>query len=167
LFGGGVDVQTQVAKGSTFRLYLRIDPSLSVRANTKAPVSARGRGRILVADDEPLLLELARRALQDGGYDVLTARDGQEAVEIFLRNPSAVDLVLFDVTMPRMSGPDAYARLAQVRPHLPVLFVTGFDFTGAAERRALGAHQVLEKPCRPSDLRAAIAGLLDASRLDR
>ncbi len=158
--GGGVSVSTALGQGSSFSLFLAVDPSLSVLRGLPVADAESGRGRILLADDEPLLLDLARRMLEEAGYEVVTASDGQAALDVCARDPRPFNLAVFDVNMPRLSGPEAYKRLKREQPQLRVLFVTGFDFTGAAERYGLDTNSVLEKPYKPQDLQAAVARLL-------
>ena len=113
---------------------------------------------ILLVDDESMIRELARLILERAGYRVLTADDGMEAVEVFTRERVRIRLIIMDVTMPRMSGRDAYQLIAQQDPDIRVLFSTGYssDDMTAVE----GAVGLLNKPYRPNDLLAAVRDAL-------
>lgn len=84
-----------------------------------------GAARILVVDDEPVVLELVSRALSRHGYDVLETPDPLEAVEIAAASPP-VDLVLTDVVMPGMAGPELVRTIRETRPETPAIFMSGF-----------------------------------------
>lgn len=88
-----------------------------------APGSA---GRVLVVDDEPLVRRTARRLLEKAGYAVVEASDGAEALERFRADPAAIDVVLLDLSMPRMSGDEAFAALRQVRGDVAVVLSSGY-----------------------------------------
>jgi PAS domain S-box-containing protein len=158
--GGGIDVKSQLGEGSTFTLFLALQSDPYPSASPASSEALEGRGRILLAEDEPLLQQLGRRVLEDAGYEVVVVADGQAALECCERDARGFDLAVFDVTMPRLSGPEAFDRLRLRHPHLRVLFVTGFDFTRAAERSSLSSYPLLEKPYKPDDLKAAVARLL-------
>jgi PAS domain S-box-containing protein len=113
---------------------------------------------VLLVDDEAMILDLGRAVLERAGFRVLTAQDGVEAVEVFAREHAGVDLVILDVTMPRMSGRDAYRHLVQIAPGARVLFSTGYSADDIAELN--GALGLLSKPYRPAELLAAVRDAL-------
>ena len=123
-----------------------------------------GHETILVAEDEASLRHLAAAVLERLGYTVLLARDGQEAVELFTRDPARVDLVVLDLVMPRFGGRDALDRMRAVRPNLRALFVTGYDDAAARSEGAAGrvsGTTLLLKPYRVDLLSARVRELLD------
>jgi CheY-like chemotaxis protein len=81
----------------------------------------------LFVDDEPLLRKLGKRVLENSGYSVLLAKNGQEAVKIFQLNCNEIATVLLDITMPVMGGREALRLIREIRPDVPVIIMTGFD----------------------------------------
>jgi len=115
---------------------------------------ASERSTVLVVDDEMQLRHYMERVMADEGYRVLTAADGMEALALLQRSDSKVDLVITDVRMPRMSGPELAAHLAaQVLPP-PVLFVSGGHTFGDVP------GPMLRKPFLPDDLSAMVRSLI-------
>lgn len=130
--GGWIECHGDVVPGARFDLYF---PRYYQAADVEiAPVMPGGpplpyprrRKTILVADDEPMVRDLVRNMLLGLDYDVLLAVDGLDAVEIFQRYRARIDLVILDLTMPRMSGCDAFWRLLELDPHIHVLFSSGY-----------------------------------------
>jgi CheY-like chemotaxis protein len=109
---------------------------------------------VLLVDDEAMIRELARTVLTRAGFRVLTAEDGAEAVEVFAQRHREIDLVILDVTMPRMSGRDAYRRMAEIDPSARILFSTGYSADDLVE--VDGSAGLLTKPYRPQELVAAV-----------
>jgi len=160
---GFVEVESEEGNGSTFHVYLPISESAVVMADTTAAVQPiGGRGEcILLVDDETNVRETGRDVLKSLGYKVLTAANGREAVELFRTQSNSIDLVILDVVMPVMSGPDACRHMRKIRPDIKVLFSTGYDKhqgLGQAEER-MGA-EVVGKPLSVSDLSRKIRSLL-------
>jgi two-component system, NtrC family, sensor kinase len=119
-----------------------------------------GRKRVLVAEDDEIVRAMLERLLSDLGYEVRTARHGQEALDLALGG-TPFDLVITDVRMPRMGGPELGRRLGQRWPGLPILYISGYDVeasTGgdAAHRR----YAFMRKPFDPDELARRIARLL-------
>jgi PAS domain S-box-containing protein len=117
------------------------------------------RGTILLVDDEAMIRDIGRAVLHQAGFRVLTADDGVEALEVFRREYGQIDLVVLDVTMPRMSGRDAFRQLIDFDPSAKVLFSTGYSSEEIAELD--GAVGLLGKPYRPHELLAAVQTALD------
>ena len=119
-----------------------------------------GRHRVLVAEDDPLVSSLIERLLAEQGYEVRTARHGEEALRIATRGSGAFDLVVTDVRMPVMDGWELSRRLQERWPGLPTLYISGYDveLTRGAQR---GAHQdFLRKPFDADELLRHVARLL-------
>lgn len=112
------------------------------------------RTTILLVDDEQMIRDIGQIVLGRAGFSVLTAEDGAEAVEIFAREHATIDLVILDVTMPRMSGRDAFRRLVEIDPDVRVLFSTGYSSEDIAELD--GSVGLLGKPYRAHELLAAV-----------
>jgi two-component system cell cycle sensor histidine kinase/response regulator CckA len=129
-------------------------------ADADTPSPGGADRTILLVDDEAMIRDLGRAVLERSGYRVLTAGDGVEAVEVFGRERDRVDLVIMDVTMPRMSGRDAFRHLVRIAPDARVLFSTGYSAEDIAELP--GALGLLSKPYRPAELLAAVRDALTA-----
>ena len=109
---------------------------------------------ILLVDDEAMIREIGQIVLEQAGYRVLTAEDGTDAVELFTRDHAMIDLVILDVTMPRMSGRDAFRRMVEIDPEVKVMFSTGYSSEDLAELE--GSIGLLGKPYRAHELLAAV-----------
>jgi len=113
---------------------------------------------ILLVDDEQMIRDLGCAVLTRAGYRILTADDGQHAVEVFEREWHNIALVILDVTMPRMSGSDASRHMIRIDPNVRVLFSTGFAADDLSELD--GSQGLLSKPYRPQELVAAVRAAL-------
>jgi response regulator receiver domain-containing protein/histidine kinase/DNA gyrase B/HSP90-like ATPase len=125
--GGFVHVYSEPGVGSAFRVYFPIS-SDTVKTLERAPDTRPVRGgaeTILIAEDHEGLREIARETLANLGYHVIIATDGGEAVREFLDPQNHVDLLLMDVVLPKLGGPQAYARICETRPEVPAIFATG------------------------------------------
>jgi PAS domain S-box-containing protein len=109
---------------------------------------------VLLVDDEPMIRDLGQAVLSRAGYRIITAEDGVEAVEAFGRQPRDIALVILDVTMPRMSGRDAFRLMMEINPAARILFSTGYTANDLAELD--GSVGLLSKPYRPQELLAAV-----------
>ena len=163
--GGSLCVQSVPGDGSTFSIYLPLVAAAQQATDEGGSAMSRGGAEtILIAEDEPVVRELAVRALREAGYQMLTAGDGEEAVERFEQHAGSIDLVLLDVVMPRLNGRAAYQRMAATRPDLPAVFCSGYDpATGDAGTLADEGRRLLQKPFDPPTLLRAVREALDAS----
>lgn len=130
------------------------------RAAPEAVSSPEGK-TVLLVDDESMIRMLGRATLERAGYEVLTAEDGADAVEVFSRERDRIELIVMDVTMPRMSGRDAYRQIVALDPDARVLFSTGYAPEEIAELD--GAVGLLGKPYRPAELLAAVRNALSVA----
>jgi two-component system cell cycle sensor histidine kinase/response regulator CckA len=160
--GGHIWVYSEAAEGTTFRLYF---PRAARRAEAPAaeprtrPSASRGTETILVAEDESVLRDLIRIVLERLGYRVLVATDAASAIELF--GSERVDLVLTDVVMPGLSGPDLAEAIRMRAPTIRVLYMSGYT-VGALERHGQIAREaLLEKPFTPQSLGQAVRWALD------
>ena len=163
---GWIEVRSAPGAGTRFELNIPVaDATVSLEATpipnaptAIAPVPApRAVARprtVLLVDDEAMVRDLGRAILSRAGYHVLTAEDGVEAVETLERHRADIDLVVLDVTMPRMSGRDAIRYILDIDPAARVLFSTGFSAEDLAS--VDGAIGLLSKPYRPQDLVTAV-----------
>jgi PAS domain S-box-containing protein len=159
---GALLVESQEGVGSRFSVYL---PSSSERPHDIVPPFEQalptGQGTILVAEDDDLVRKAVCGLLASAGYSVLEARDGAAALEL-LDSGRTVDLVLLDVVMPRLGGPETLARLRDRWPALKVILSSGYR-DGAAVDSVPKGIRVLEKPYHSDDLLNRIQAELDAT----
>ena len=118
-------------------------------------------GTILVVDDDESVVDVARAILEQGGFTVVTAADGIEALDVFAARGTEIDGVLLDMTMPRMSGEETFRALRERRKDLPVILSTGFSEQEAMDRFAhRGLAGFVQKPYRARTLLSRVrAGL--------
>jgi len=147
--GGFIWVYSELGRGTTFKIYFpRIDQPVD-RLIPTAPTFEvpRGTQTILLTEDERDVREVAREFLESGGYTVIEARDGLEALGIVEKYEGTVDLLITDMVMPRMTGQELAARLKERRPNLRMLYMSGYSERAAAETlRAEPRVRLLAKP---------------------
>jgi two-component system, cell cycle sensor histidine kinase and response regulator CckA len=161
---GMINVYSEPGLGTTFKIYFPVSARLAASVDAKLQTAPpRGTETVLVAEDEPSVRNLAVRLLERAGYRTLAARDGREAVAVFTAHEREVDLVLMDVVMPHLGGPEAYRQMAERRPGLRVLFASGYGGSQlpAAVTAGEGAD-LLDKPYDPDELLRAVRRVLDA-----
>jgi CheY-like chemotaxis protein len=118
---------------------------------------------ILLAEDEPALRKLARLVLEGDSYRVLEARNGRHALEVATRYQGTIDLLLTDVVMPELGGPELVAELTSLRPDLSVVFLTGYTDSRLAGRQLDGKRRfMLQKPFDPDELLRVVGAALSS-----
>jgi nitrogen-specific signal transduction histidine kinase/CheY-like chemotaxis protein len=144
---GAILVESAPGKGATFRVFL--PASRESRPVEPGPRSRdlRGSGTVLVVDDEPMVRGFIRKALSRCGYEVLTASDGHNAVQVFENHSGPIDLVLLDLMMPVLGGAEAIARIRAKSPDIKVILMSGYSEL-EAERlfSPAGVGTFLQKP---------------------
>lgn len=148
--GGFMTVESQVGAGSTFHVYL---PAVTGDASNdtcgEGEDTTGGHERILVVDDEQVVLQLVSKMLASLGYEVTTFSTSSDALEALLLSPSAWDLVITDQTMPKMDGIEVLKTVRRIRSDLPVVIMTGHsDKLNLDADGGVGADAVLRKPFR-------------------
>lgn len=157
--GGFVTVDSRPGVGSTFHVYFPLagnEPVPATSAGVIAPPPP-GTGTILVVEDEPALLELARTLLERLGYVVLATTDPAEGLRLAKEHPHTIQLLMSDLVMPGMSGLDLWRAVQAVRPGIRALFVSGYsaDVLGAGDLAASDVH-FLQKPYSLKELGARV-----------
>jgi PAS domain S-box-containing protein len=143
---GTLIIESTPGEGSVFRVFFRATAKTAAPVVSVSPPPEQGSGTILVVDDEPAVRALATQALQRSGYQVITADDGAEAIEVAANHPE-IDLVLLDLAMPHMPGDKAAPEIRKVRPGVRILLSSGCGEREARERFAdIGVDGFLQKP---------------------
>jgi CheY-like chemotaxis protein len=163
--GGSITVYSESGHGTTFRVYLPRTEEVPERALRPPPrlpreIAAPG-GTILVVDDERVVRRVVARMLERSGYTVLTAGDGPEALEISDTHDGRIDLLLTDMVLPGMPGPEVAELLTSRRPETRVLFSSGYPGDEITRRGLNADSPYLEKPFSHETLSLVVSGLLE------
>jgi CheY-like chemotaxis protein len=161
--GGEIELHSTLGAGTTVEIRLPevLDAPTAIPGGL-GQATAHGTETLLVIDDEDAVLQLLRRILTGLGYDVLAARDGPSAIAIARARAAPIDLILSDVIMPGMTGPEAVAVVRMIHPEAAVLFASGYTADAITDRGVLPAGvELIEKPYTTRDLAARIRRVLD------
>jgi len=159
--GGAVHVESEVGEGSSFYLYFPICKGRAGEEAVAVAGLAKGHERILFVDDEPDLAELGMTMLERLGYTVTSVTDSQKALDLFTSSPDEYDLVVTDLTMPKMTGVPFARKVKSVRPDVPVIICTGYsDSVSAGDVSEAGIDYLLMKPLEIRELSASIRNAL-------
>ena len=153
--GGHVWVYSEPDRGTTFKIYLPCaDHKLgaAVAAPFEALPARREGTTILLAEDDALMRRLTKKMLEEHGYQVLEAEDGRAALEVVGKDHATIDLLLTDVVMKGMSGPELVLRAIETRPAMKVVYMSGYTGELVASQGADAAIRLLEKPFTRSSL---------------
>jgi two-component system, cell cycle sensor histidine kinase and response regulator CckA len=164
--GGFVWVYSEPGHGTVFKLYLpRVGQLPEARGPLASGTIPRGDETILVVEDDEMVRLLTARLLASQGYTPIEARDGREALELVAAHPGQVQLVLSDVVMPELGGTEFARRLAELRPDLPILFMSGFTDDEVVRRGLLDPDApYLQKPFDAAAIGRRVRELLDERR---
>jgi PAS domain S-box-containing protein len=147
--GGHILVHSEPGQGTTFKIYL---PSaehkvgMGAQAQEQALPARREGVKILLAEDDPILRKVTRKILEEHGYTVLEAIDGEAALAVIASSSARIDLILTDVAMKGMSGPELVLRLMDWRPEMKVVYMSGYMGELAAHQGRWSGIRLLEKP---------------------
>ena len=161
--GGDVSVRSSLDRGSVFRVALPLSAEAAEEAQSEpAPEAAAGSETILLVEDEPTLMRLVAKVLTGRGYRVHTAADGRRALDLVHGGRLACDLLLTDVVMPRMGGPELAGVLKREQPGLKVLFMSGYTDSVLLQRGLVeGEVDLVAKPFSPAELLAKVREVLE------
>lgn len=165
--GGEILVDSEPGKGTTISVYLPAAPGTGEEERKMSKATPGGSEKILVVDDEKIILLMYNNFLGRLGYSVTTRISSVEALEAFKGNPDAYDLVITDMMMPDMTGDKLAEEISKCRPDIPIVLCTGYSdhiFTKKVEGMAVDA--LMMKPLIMSDLAVKIRELIDKGRID-
>ena len=159
---GAISVQSEPGKGTVFDIFFPVVSKEAVAEPETDEAVPQGHEQVLIVDDEASLLITCREMLEKLGYGVNACADPLEALEQFKQNPAQIDLVITDMTMPRMTGEKLGQELLKIRPDLPIIIATGYS-KRINEESALemGFKGLIMKPLDRRNLAKAIREALD------
>ena len=162
--GGCVHVYSEPGVGTTFKVYLpAVAETVAIQPELDRAIELAGSETILLVEDEDGVRGLALMILREKGYTVLTAVDGRDALKVVEAHVGPLDLVLTDVVMPRMGGPELARTLKQQFPDVKVLFMSGYTDDAVVRHGLLEADvSVIQKPYTPTGLARKVREVLDA-----
>jgi two-component system cell cycle sensor histidine kinase/response regulator CckA len=162
-YGGGIHAYSEPGVGTTFNVYLPTIKQAAFEDIQRDQTMPGGSEHILLIDDEPDLLDAGRQLLERHGYTVTTAPEGTSALEIFKSESANIDLVLTDMTMPKMTGDKLATELLKIRPGIPVIIITGYSLNLHDKNIAgLGIKAMLQKPVVEAELTRVVREVLDS-----
>ncbi len=145
--GGGITVESQLGKGTTFYVYFPVVKDEVLPEITEQEEIPRGKERVLFVDDEVILADMGREMLERLGYHVTVRYSSFEALETFEDTPDKFDLVITDQTMPEMTGADLARRMLQIRPDVPIILCTGYsNLIDEDSAKSIGIKEFALKP---------------------
>ncbi|MCB1219876.1 MAG: PAS domain S-box protein [Planctomycetales bacterium] len=159
---GVIEVRSRPAHWTRFSVYLPLCETESQSGESLEKAQRSGRGRVLLVDDEAMIIEIVSEMLTVLGYEVTSCQGGPQAWRCFSADPDAFDLVLTDQTMPQMTGEELSRRILELRPGIPVVMCTGYSQTLAPERaRDIGITEYLHKPLKLKELGDVLQQVLE------
>jgi CheY-like chemotaxis protein len=160
--GGYIDVDSEKGKGTTFSIYLPATEEMIEQKKVLSDELVKGKGTILLVDDEEMVLESGEELLNHLGYEVLLAENGKEALELYKQNRDKIDLVLLDMVMPVMGGGEAFDRMKEINANVKVLLSSGYSLEGEAkEILKRGCNAFIQKPFKMEQLSQKLMEILD------
>jgi PAS domain S-box-containing protein len=161
--GGHIWVYSEPARGTTFKIYFpaadhKLGAAMESQTETLPP--RREGVRVLLTEDDAMIRRLTRKMLEGHGYKVLEAEDGKSALDVIASQQASIDLILTDVVMKGMSGPELVLRLIDAHPGMKVIYMSGYTGELVANQGLDGGIRLLEKPFTRADLLKTIDTVL-------
>jgi PAS domain S-box-containing protein len=160
--GGFINVYSEKGEGTTFNIYLPVSEKEVLEEKKPTGEVVKGEGTILFVDDEEMITDVGELLLEKLGYHVLTAKSGQEALDVYGKNMDDIDLVILDMIMPGMGGGETYDRLKEIKPDIKVLLSSGYSINGQAQEiMDRGCNAFIQKPFSLKEISQIIREHLD------
>jgi len=165
---GAIKLYSEVGKGTTFKVLFPCVASMTesgrIIATNTTPITDHSQKTVLIVDDEQSILEIGVMMLEEIGYHVLTANDGEEGLEVFKQNQADIDIVIMDMTMPRLNGVDTFRALKVIQPDIKVILSSGYNEQEATNRFVgKGLAGFLQKPYTATMLYQKLSEVLSKS----
>ena len=161
--GGGVQIESEVGQGTTISIYLPCANEEEAKSTKKIREGFGGTERILLIDDERMVLQSIGPYLEHFGYEVEALTSGLAALAVFQSMPDHFDLVVTDQVMPGMTGDNLALKLREIRPEIPIILCTGYKPPNSEnDPKTTGIDEVVRKPVEPSELGYVIRKTLNA-----
>ena len=160
--GGFIEVDSRKGEGATFHLYLPASDKSVQEEKKPSREVVKGKGTILLVDDEEMIIDVGRQLLEMLGYRILTAPNGKEAVDIYEKNKADIDMVILDMIMPGMGGGDTYDRLKEINPEIKALLSSGYSIDGEAQSiMDRGCNGFVQKPYNMKEISLKVSEILN------
>ena len=164
-FGGAIYAFSELGKGSIFKVFIpAIERRINPEQRTKTPIP-KGTEHVLFIDDEPVLAKMGKQLLESLGYQVEMITKSTDALELFRKKPDTFDLVITDMTMPNITGEKLAIELMNIRPDIPVILSSGFNYNiDEKKAMALGIRAFISKPVLKQEIAETIRNVLDGKQ---
>ena len=161
---GIIHADSNVDNGTTFNLYLPISEKLVVKEASSEKNICNGSETILIVDDEDMIIDVGQALLKRMGYQVITAKSGEEALEVVHRIGPSIDLVILDMIMPGMDGGRTFDGIRETCPEIPIMLASGYAINGQAQKiMNRGCNGFIQKHFSVSKLSQKVRQILDAT----
>ena len=160
---GEITVYSELEQGTSIHIYLpAIESEPQQARGATDTILPCGHERILVLDDEEIIVDMERQMLASLGYQVTVFADSEEALATFHSDPESFDLIITDMTMPKITGADLAKEILLIRPELPIIMCTGFsELISEDKAKAIGIREFIMKPILKKDLAILVRKALD------
>ena len=160
---GLINVYSEVGHGTEFKIYLPMAEQTSAAAVTRAKLPKIAKNlRILLVEDEDILREMFREMLRLGEHDITEAENGRKALDVYRQDWKKIDLVILDMIMPEMNGPDTFRAMKKINPKIIALLSTGFSLnTEVQSVLDEGVRGFIQKPFMPDDILSLITKVMN------
>ncbi|MCP3954835.1 MAG: PAS domain S-box protein [Desulfobacterales bacterium] len=161
--GGYIDVESTMGIGTTFTIYLMTSENRAAKSFIRPEQIVRGKGKVLLVDDEEIVTEVASEMLKKAGYSVISANSGREALEIYLEQSADIALIILDMIMPDLGGGELFDLIREINPRARVLLSSGYSIDGrASEIMERGCNGFIQKPFNLEQIARKIDNIVSA-----
>jgi PAS domain S-box-containing protein len=160
--GGYIDVESEEGIGTAFSIYFPASAKKVAKTTEVSKHVVLEKGTVLFVDDEERVLKVGSKILERLGFDVIEARSGKEAVEVYTVKKDRIDIVLLDMIMPKMGGEEVYGKMKEIDPNVKVILSSGYSLEGLATHILnCGCDGFIQKPFTLKDLSEKIAEIME------
>ncbi|MEN6624567.1 MAG: response regulator, partial [Smithella sp.] len=164
--GGTIDVMSKLGQGSTFTIYLPASTKEISKETVDSKTLISGNETILLVDDETTIIDVCNEMLSNLGYNILTAGNGHDALELYKKNKDKIDLVILDMIMPGFSGSETFYSLKSINPEVQVMLSTGYIISEQIKTlMSQGCRGFIQKPFRMEELSEKIREVLEQNEI--